>query len=161
LVTCDHPQLTDLPRRLLERTLIVRDLATARALSTHTPGYRFVTLSGELLEADSTLTVGVHHAETGLLSRKSELRELREQAAGLDERRAAIERDLDDLVRQAAQGAVAMEEARQQVAALKEQAADLHARVAKDRQQRLNLHEQVEINRGEIDRTEQDIATLE
>ena len=82
LVSCDHPELADLPAQLLGRTLIVRDLAAARAIAAHAPGFRLVTLQGELLEPDGTLTVGTHHAETGILSRKSELRELREQAAG-------------------------------------------------------------------------------
>ena len=39
-------------------------------------GCRCVTLHGELLETDGTLTVGEHHAGAGILSRKSELREL-------------------------------------------------------------------------------------
>ena len=67
--------------QLLGRTLIVRDLAAARAIAAHASGFRLVTLQGELLEPDGTLTVGTHHAETGILSRKSELRELREQLA--------------------------------------------------------------------------------
>src|SRR5262249_48228341 len=61
LVSCDHPELADLPAQLLGRTLIVRDLAAARAIAEHTPGFRLVTLQGELLEADGTLTVGKHH----------------------------------------------------------------------------------------------------
>ena len=81
----------------LSGTLIVRDLTAARALAVHLPGHRFVTLHGELLEADGTLTVGTHHAETGILSRKSELRELREQVANLDRRLAELDRDLVDL----------------------------------------------------------------
>src|SRR5262249_40850909 len=96
LVTCDHEALADLPAQLLGRTLIVRDLAAARAIGAHTSGYRFVTLQGELLEADGTVTTGTHHAETGILSRKSELRELRVTVAGLDRRIAEAERDLAD-----------------------------------------------------------------
>src|SRR5205085_11691081 len=79
LVTCDNPDLAHLPSQLLGRTLIVRDLDSARTMAAFTSGYRFVTLRGELLEPDGTLTVGTHHAETGILSRKSELRELRRQ----------------------------------------------------------------------------------
>src|SRR5581483_10697698 len=76
VVRCEDPQLADLPARLLHRTLIVRDLAAAHTLAAQAPGYRCITLQGELLEADGTLTIGTHHAETGILSRKSELREL-------------------------------------------------------------------------------------
>src|SRR5262249_29205106 len=52
LVSCDHPDLEDLPHRLLARTLIVRDLDAARDIARHTSGYRMVTLQGELLEPD-------------------------------------------------------------------------------------------------------------
>src|ERR1019366_4623852 len=91
LVSCEHPELADLPAQLLGRTLIVRDLVTARAIADHAPGFRLVTLQGEMLEPDGTLTVGTHHAETGILSRKAELRELREQLTALDQRIAAME----------------------------------------------------------------------
>ena len=79
------------------RTLIVRDLAAARAMAAQAPGFRFMTLAGELLEADGTLTVGTYHAETGILSRKSELRELVEQIAVLDQRITATDSDLSGL----------------------------------------------------------------
>src|SRR6185295_16856510 len=46
LVSCEHPELADLPAQLLGRTLIVRDLATARALAGYAPGFRLVTLQG-------------------------------------------------------------------------------------------------------------------
>ena len=46
--TLRRPRLADLPSRLLGRTLIVRDLATARALAGPATGYRCVTLQGEL-----------------------------------------------------------------------------------------------------------------
>src|SRR5207249_3172529 len=80
LVTCDRPELANLPAQLLRHTVVVRDLETARTLAARGGGYRFVTLQGEMLEADGTLTVGTHHAEAGILSRKSELRELRATA---------------------------------------------------------------------------------
>src|SRR5205807_4199034 len=94
LVHCDHPELAGLPAQLLGTTLLVPDLAAARELVAQTAGYRFVTLRGELLEADGTLTVGTHHAETGILSRKSELRELRQQAGVLADKIARSEREL-------------------------------------------------------------------
>jgi chromosome segregation protein len=85
-VTCDHPDLQGLPRQLLGNVRIVPDLATARrmALDEEFRGYRFITRQGELLDTDGTLTVGTHHAEAGILSRKSELRDLRAQASGLE-----------------------------------------------------------------------------
>src|SRR5262249_11354307 len=93
----DHPELAGLPALLLGRTRIVPDLETARSLAAQAPGLRFVTRQGELLEADGSLTVGTHHAEMGILSRKSELRDLRGQVVGLDQRIAGLDRDTSEL----------------------------------------------------------------
>jgi chromosome segregation protein len=160
LVTCTHPELADLPGQLLSRTLIVRDLATARSLAAHTSGFRLLTLQGELLEPDGTLTVGTHHAEAGLLSRKSELRELRERVADLDYRLAETERDLADL-RERVAGLDAQNAARQEeIQVLTEQAADLRARLERHRDRRKGLHEEVAISRDEAQRVDQEIAEL-
>ena len=161
VVSCDNPLLVDLPRRLLGRTLIVRDLATARTIAAHTVGYRFVTLQGELLEADGTLTVGTHHAETGILSRKSELRELREQLTRLEDRLADIDRDLVELARRAADADREAENLRRQIDVLVAQAADLQSRLKHHRKDRDEKHEEVELSKSEMDRLEQEIAGLE
>ena len=83
LVSCDNPELADLPAQLLGRTLIVRDLATARAIAAHTTGFRLVTLQGELLEPDersrvvATLVEQLKRAQRlGRLGRRSPMPEL-------------------------------------------------------------------------------------
>jgi chromosome segregation protein len=160
LVTCDNPDLANLPGQLLGRTLIVRDLEAARAIAAFTTGYRFVTLRGELLEPDGTLTVGTHHAETGVLSRKSELRELRDQVMTLDRRIAETERDLAELRDRVAAFDGQAEESQLEIDTLGEQAADLHTRLGEHRQQRASLHEQVADSRTEIERLESEIEEL-
>ncbi|NQT39244.1 MAG: chromosome segregation protein SMC [Planctomycetes bacterium] len=66
-----------LVRHLLGDTWIVEKLADAlRLAGAAAPRARFVTLAGELLEADGTLIVGPRHAAVGLISRRSELRAL-------------------------------------------------------------------------------------
>src|SRR6202043_977140 len=85
------------------------------------------------LEVDGTLTVGTHHAETGILSRKSELRELREQAVGLDRRIADIEHDL----------------------------LALRSRIGQPRQRREGLHEEVVVSQSEMSGLEQEINSLD
>src|SRR5262249_33019342 len=129
LGTCDHPELAELPGQLLGRTLIVRDLAAARAIAAHTSGYRPGAPPGGLPEPAAPLTVGPHHAEAGILSRKSELRELREQVAALDRRIADTEQDLADLKARVA--ALETRTAAQQevIEVLAEQAADLRTRI--------------------------------
>jgi chromosome segregation protein len=161
LVTCEHEALADLPAQLLGRTLIVRDLAAARAIAAHTSGYRFVTLQGELLEADGTLTTGTHHAEMGILSRKSELRELRFTAAGLDRRIAEAERDLADARERIAALDVETASLQEEIDVLAEQAADLRSRITQHRERREGLHEEVTSNRDQISGVEQEIAELD
>ena len=73
LVLCDGTDLTDLPAQLLGDTLIVGDLATARALAAEYPGHRFVTRQGELLDTNGVLTVGIYHAEAGILALRTPL----------------------------------------------------------------------------------------
>ena len=72
--------LEPLAARLLGRTWIVETLAIARDLSQDVGrGMTFVTLSGELLSADGSLSVGPRHAAAGLISRRSELRAVKQQ----------------------------------------------------------------------------------
>ena len=72
---------------LLGRTAVVDDLATARDLHQTGPrGWRYVTKSGEVLEADGTLRAGPLTAAMGLLSRRSELEAIEQQVAEVDGR---------------------------------------------------------------------------
>jgi chromosome segregation protein len=161
VVRCDDPQLADLPARLLRKTLIVHDLEAARAIASRCPGYRSVTLRGELLEADGTLTVGIHHAETGILSRKSELRELRERESALGARLQETERAVHDLREQAAlfEGRAATQQ--REIDVLAEEQAALRSRVEQHRNRRDDLHEDVQLSRTEITGLEQEIQALE
>jgi chromosome segregation protein len=160
VVRCDNPDLADLPARLLTGTLIVRDLVAARALASHLSGHRFVTLRGELLEADGTLTIGTHHAETGILSRRSELRELREQVAELDRRLTELDRDLIDLREALALLDSRAENGQQEMEVLSEQVSDLRLRIGEHRQKREGLHEEVQVSRSEISGLEPEIERL-
>ena len=74
-----------LVRVLLGKTIIVSDLATAIALQREDDsGMRFVTLNNELVEADGSIQVGSAKSGSGLISRKSELQDLREKLESLD-----------------------------------------------------------------------------
>jgi len=74
-------------RHLLGRTIVVDDLSAARGLLESGPkGYRFVTLAGEVLEADGVMRAGPLTAAMGLLSRRSELEVLGQQIAEVDGR---------------------------------------------------------------------------
>jgi chromosome segregation protein len=74
-------------RHLLGRTVIVDDLAAAADLHRAGPaGYRYVTQSGEVIEADGTFRAGPFTASMGLLSRRSELESIQFQIAEVDAR---------------------------------------------------------------------------
>ena len=79
------PEFAPLVRRLLGRTWIVDRLSHALALAANgATGVQFVTRNGEMLAADGTLSVGPRQAATGLISRRSELRALRQQIQQLE-----------------------------------------------------------------------------
>jgi chromosome segregation protein len=160
VVHCDHPDLAELPSQLLGRTLIVHDVASARSIAAYTKGFRLVTLQGELLEPDGTLTVGKHHGEMGILSRKSELRELREQEIDLDHRIVAAERELSMLRERVSELDARAASQQEEIQVLTEQAADLRARLEQHRDQRQGLHQEVVLSRDEIQRVEQDFTAL-
>jgi chromosome segregation protein len=160
VVRCDDSRFSDLPERLLAGTLIVRDLAAARAAA-QISGCRCVTLHGELLESDGTLTVGEHHAGAGILSRKSELRDLREQQSVLDLRLSELERDLADLRERVAALDDRIGRQQLEIDVLADQSADLRERIGQRRQRREGLHEEVTVSRSEISGLEQEIQTLD
>ncbi|MGB2802892.1 MAG: chromosome segregation protein SMC, partial [Phycisphaerae bacterium] len=62
---------------LLGRTVVVRTLEGAVALARGPlRGYRFVSLTGDVLEADGSVAIGPPGPETSLISRRSELRNI-------------------------------------------------------------------------------------
>ena len=73
---------------LLGNTLLVEDLAAALRLSADGQfrDVRFVTMSGETVEPDGTMSLGRLTARAGLISRRSELRELDGQLAEVEGR---------------------------------------------------------------------------
>ncbi len=72
--------------RLLGRTLIVDTIADAATASQAVPaGYRFVTRSGDVWEADGRIRLGSAHRASGVITRRSEMAELEQQRVTLDE----------------------------------------------------------------------------
>ena len=73
-------EFVPLVRRLLSRVWIVETLGHALTLSeSNGRGLTFVTLSGQRVSPDGTVLVGPKQSSTGLISRRSELRALRQQ----------------------------------------------------------------------------------
>jgi chromosome segregation protein len=161
LVSCGHPEFTHLPEHLLGTTLLVKDLGAARSLAATTNGFRFVTLQGEVLESSGEVTVGAHYAGSGLLSRKSELRELRSGLAELDAQIAATEQELAASREQLARYDVYVEQAQQEVEILAQQVAELRSKQQQECQRHEGMLQQIETDSSEIRQLDQDLAALE
>ncbi|MBI4578785.1 MAG: chromosome segregation protein SMC, partial [Planctomycetes bacterium] len=85
------PTAEGLVKHLLGRTIIVSSLADAeRMASQNPPMYRYVTHSGELLDCEGRCQLGPAGAGAGLISRKSELREIENQIVAVHDRIAAM-----------------------------------------------------------------------
>jgi chromosome segregation protein len=97
-------ELRPLAERLLGRTWIVEKLSDALDLrATAGAHVQFVTVAGELVTTDGTLSVGPKSATLGLISRRSELRALTQLLGELETRATTIEArvaELDGLVGQ-------------------------------------------------------------
>jgi len=162
-VTCEHPELAGLPTQLLGRTLIVDDVPSARRLASKAElvGYRFVTRSGELVAPDGTLTVGPHRAEAGIVSRKSELRELRTQAVQLETEIGESERRLADVRDQSDALAGPIHGLEEEIRALASNAADIQTEMLKQAQQRQRLTDDIALVRQEWEMLEEELTRLE
>jgi chromosome segregation protein len=89
-----------LAEQLLGTTWVVDTLATALQLSADAGrGCRFVTLQGELLEADGTLYAGTVRSESAVLTRRSELRRLKNDLLKLDRAITDGEREFAQVTR--------------------------------------------------------------
>jgi len=148
-VRCDRPDLADLPAQLLGNVYLADTLAAARAFAAAHPGARVVTPAGELLEPDGTLTVGPLKAAAGIVSRKSELRDLREQSRALAAEVAAAGAELAGLQHQADQVGGTIEAVEAEVGLLSSRAGDLQQKIVLQRQQQAQLDENIELLQAE------------
>ncbi len=82
--------------KLLGKTLIVDSLQEAVELAEKAGDeFKFVTLNGEFLSADGMIKLGPLGRATGLISRKSRLRQLQETIANITSEIAAIESQIE------------------------------------------------------------------
>ncbi len=94
-------QLEYLARSLLGRTIVVESFDHALAFARNAIyGYEFVTLKGEVVDSHCRMSLGPKSEQTGLISRKSRLRQIAEQLAKVD---AEHNRLGEQLTRQAAE----------------------------------------------------------
>jgi len=81
--------------KLLGKTIVVESVGAAMELAKSTAGeYHFVTVKGEFVTADGTIKLGPLSKTTGLISRKSRLRQLEETIGGITSEIAALQEQL-------------------------------------------------------------------
>jgi chromosome segregation protein len=162
-----RPRYEDLIERLLGSTWIVETLAHAMALSEAAPGQSFVTRSGQWLAADGTLCVGPKKSATGLISRRSELRDVEQKIADLtvkiDQYAGRIERASESV----ADAHANVESLSEQRDALQKKASDCHRRISavEERQSQLDekrsaLDTELGLARRDRDAAESDLTLL-
>jgi chromosome segregation protein len=84
--------------QLLGRSWLIKSQEDAlRLASIAEPGCRFITLEGEIASSDGTFTGGARHAAASLVSRKSQLRQLRDDLEVIHEQIANAQRETDHL----------------------------------------------------------------
>jgi len=85
------PDCEPLAWHLLGKTVVVDTIdAAIRLAQVAPPGYRWVSVDGDVLEADGALQLGRQTGPVGLISRKSELRQLAHSLRETDERIVAL-----------------------------------------------------------------------
>ena len=161
LVTCETPVLAGLPKQLLGDVLIVPDLDTARGLARTAPRTRFLCRTGELLEPDGSVSIGPVVGGAGILSRKSELRELRQQIARHDERIAAHETQQTAHRRQADAMDAPVRALETEIAALSGEAGNLQNQIQNQRLEQERLADLLTLAREEAGHFENDLRTVE
>lgn len=81
-----NTEFDQLARHLFGKTIVVNDRATALRLAREdVHGHRFVTLEGEVVEPDGRILIGPSDTASGLISRRSELRDIDGRLADLEQ----------------------------------------------------------------------------
>ncbi len=142
LVQSDCPGLAT---QLLGRTFVVGTLGDALDQAARHPGCRFVTLRGELRDADGTVTVGPTQADAGILSRKSELRELRGKLHALEADITGREAAHLRLRQESERLGVDIGGMERELATLSGEAGTLRERILEQRQTQRQLAERLEL----------------
>jgi chromosome segregation protein len=164
------PKTSALAAQLLADAWVVDTLETAFALAAGPGrGCRFVTLQGELVETDGTLTIGALRGETNLVSQKSELRRLRQDLVRLDrqiqedeERSESILASLGETDSELESGKLRLQEAAERHSAKKGELAEHQRELERLQSQRQALEETSREQERRLEQTLEDTrqATL-
>ena len=144
---------------LLGRTIVVDSIEAAAELSGKLPKqYEFVTLKGEFLGADGTIKLGSLGKATGLISRKSRLRQLQQAIANISEEITAIEQRIDKNAQQGEHLAKLCQDLRTAVYEANTEKMQVASKLAVYEQNIERLRKEQPLLTSEIDSLEDEIA---
>lgn len=160
LVHCD-PRLRPLVERLLGQTYLADDFEQALAMASRTLGLRFVTRTGDILEADGSVSTGPLRKTVGILSRSAEIRALRCDLERMDAVVSAMQSEgceLEDRIRHV-EGLLGQQELRCSTLAEQVRHLDVLLREVQDRSN--GLERTIEDRRAEMDRVSAEIRAVD
>ena len=153
------PEVERIAWHLLGKTILVETLDAAFELANIAPaGYRWVTLSGQVLEADGTLQTGPNTAQGGLISRKSELRQIADDLIGVDERIKQLQHELQQMAGQADHLEKNLQELRTSIYENSTELVQIRSRLEQIDQVLARLQQEEPLLAGEIASFEEQIA---
>lgn len=153
------PENERLAWHLLGKTILVDTIDSAVRLAQVAPGgYRWVSLQGELLEADGTLHLGPPSGASGLISRKSELRQLKVSLGEADERIVELQNQVEQYAARGAHLEKNLQELRTVIYELSGKEIELRSRVEQVDQNVDRLKQEQPLIASEVAGLEEQIA---
>ncbi|MDG2207756.1 MAG: chromosome segregation protein SMC [Pirellulales bacterium] len=146
-------EYADFVRRLLGATWFVERLSDAVDLKGRYPGQSFVARDGSYLGNDGSICVGPRMQRAGLISRRSELRDLKKQIADLEENLASGEGMLERLEGEVADATARLEATGQAKETLAQSVAECRRERSAIDQRKKQQDEQQESTSAELTRT--------
>ena len=151
--------IVGLASSILADTWIVQSMDVAVELAMgRGAGLRFVTLQGELLESNGTLFVGTIRSETSLLSRKSELRRLKNDLSLLDRDITSSELALQTMYQSLTGADTELEAAAAELDYANQRLADLKAELSAMDQTIERLHRERELHSQQLLTCDQNLS---
>lgn len=161
VVTVADPRIRGLVEKLLGQTWIVRDLDTALAVTRQWPGFRCLTLRGEIVQGDGVWSVGTVDHGLGILSRRSELHELRNRCSALEQEMLSGQRQLAALRDRLAQFEAQESRLYQTEQELSGRVAALRSHIQQRTDRLAGFSEDLRLGRVELEQLEQELQRLE
>jgi chromosome segregation protein len=147
---------------LLAKTIVVQDLEAALRLAAASPkGYRFITTAGEIMHADGSITIGNGAEDAGLISRRSELRAMQDEAVAIDARIAEQEQQLAVMRQRQSNLKAQRAQLQDRLTLASDQAARYGNLLSQRRQQLVGLNEELGLHRSELAAIDRDLSEVD